>query len=215
MKQVSLILRKIPYLLRYFVIDFLILALAACSYTQPVAQQSMHSYLLSETWATPIINNTNSWKAKKIIFISLPTAADWLSTTKMAYQLRPAEIGYFVTHQWAAPPTILWQSLISRALQETKLYHAVIISSFSGKFDQRLELHLLDMQQQFWQKPSVYHVAIQAQLIDVLQQKILATKVFDATIPASKDDPEGGAAAANKAVAILIPQLAKFCQDYA
>ncbi|MDX2164937.1 MAG: ABC-type transport auxiliary lipoprotein family protein [Gammaproteobacteria bacterium] len=177
---------------------------------QPVKTQSNITYLLSSpSQGTAQSVSTN---AKKNLLVSVPTAPRWLSTDQMAYNLSSSRINYFSQNQWAAPPAQMLEPIIAEALSRSGRFHAVVQAPFGGNVDERLDVRILNMQQDFTQKPSVYRVTLQAQLINQVSGNIIRTRYFNYAIPTTSNDPEGGVDAANKAIEEWIPQLIDFCR---
>jgi cholesterol transport system auxiliary component len=187
------------------------LLLAGCSVLQPVKTAAMQNYLLTDNNSLYLIAKPHG----KTLLVTTPTAPQWLNTQRMAYQLQAEQINYFAENQWAAPPVELLQPILVHALQQSGIYRTVVVAPYSGDADQRLDIRLVQMQQQFWQHPSVYQMSIQVQLINETMNQPIAAKRFTATVPATSDDPQGGVAAANVAVQQLLPQIIRFCRRYA
>jgi len=204
--------------MRYIYGLILCFILNSCSLLSPVPQAS-HTYLLTDPTAlTGTDNNpsmlfTSKTNAQKTLVISSITSLPWLNTTRMAYQQQPDEISYFAQNNWAATPAELLQPIITHALQQSGIYRAVVTGPTVTRYDQRLDISLLAMQQAFWQKPSVYQITLQIELINNLQQVIAATQL-NTTITAPSDDPQGGVTAANQAVAKLMPSIVQFCKNH-
>lgn len=181
-----------------------IFLLSGCtSLLSPVSQPPTKMYLLSVGHAqhAPTKNNQG-----KVLLVSMPSAPVWLNTNKMAYQLQPNQIDYFAYHQWVATPAELLQPLIIEKLQQTHRYRAVL-SSTTEAIDQRLDVRVLAMQQEFFVHPSVYKMSWQVTLTDVHTQHIIFSKVLTAKVSATADNPDAGALAADKAVGILLSKL--------
>jgi cholesterol transport system auxiliary component len=189
-------------------IIFLILlfsSLMGCSVLAPLSKPPK-TYLLNNV----TIENYTKSKSQKTLLVSQITSNSWLDTSHMAYQLNDNEINYFAENQWIAPPAELLQPIIINALISSNLYRAVVPAPFNGNYDQRLEIQLLEMQQNFIQKPSVYEMTLQVQLVDRVSQKIINSQRFHIIAPALTDNPEGGVIAADRAVEEFIAQLVQF-----
>ena len=55
--------------------------------------------------------------------------------------------------------------------------------------------------------------ALRARLLDGVERRVLASAAFEAVEPAPSDDPYGGVIAANRAVARVLDELAKWCAE--
>lgn len=177
---------------------------------QPVKSQANTTYLLSSPTST--VAQLVPVRSTKNLLVSVPTAPKWLSTNQMVYQLSSSRLNYFAQHQWAATPTEMLEPIIAEALSTSGRYHAVVQAPFGGNVDERLDVRILNMEQDFTQTPSVYRFSVQAQLINQISGNIIRTRYFNYVIPVPSNNPEGGVAAANKAIAEWIPQLIDFCR---
>jgi cholesterol transport system auxiliary component len=57
----------------------------------------------------------------------------------------------------------------------------------------------------------VVNITLRAKLVDLQESRVVATRQFDIAEPAATDDSYGGVVAANKAVSLLLDELAQFC----
>lgn len=183
--------------------------LTGCSVLQPINAPVNTTYLLNDP-----TNSQNALvsHAKKNLLVSIPTAPRWLNTSEMIYQTSASEINYFSQNEWAAPPSLMLEPIVAHALSQSGLYHVVVQAPFGGNADERLDVQILTMQQDFTQNPSVYTMVLQAQLINMKTGDIIRGRRFSYTIPTETNDPAGGVKAANKAIQEWIPQLIEFCR---
>jgi cholesterol transport system auxiliary component len=75
----------------------------------------------------------------------------------------------------------------------------------------RLETELLRLQQDFGSRPSHVRLTLRAVLMDTGTRRVIAWREFDETVPATSDDPVGGAAAAQQATQRVLAALTLFC----
>ena len=188
---------------------FSIVCLTGCSPFQPIETTAKTTYLLNDPTLSQQIVVSHS---KKDLLVSIPSAPRWLNTSEMVYQTSTSEINYFARNEWAAPPALMLEPIIAHALSQSGLYHVVVQAPFGGNADQRLDVQILTMQQDFIQNPSVYKLVLQAQLINMVSGNIIRGQRFSYTIPTETNDPAGGVKAANKAIEEWIPQLIAFCR---
>ena len=74
-----------------------------------------------------------------------------------------------------------------------------------------IDTELIRFHQDFTQQPGVVHITMRARLVDLRKSRVLATRQFDITEAAATDDSYGGVVAANRAVSLLLDELAEFC----
>ncbi|PIY04861.1 MAG: hypothetical protein COZ20_04660, partial [Gallionellales bacterium CG_4_10_14_3_um_filter_54_96] len=78
--------------------------------------------------------------------------------------------------------------------------------------DLRLDTELIRLQQDFSLQPSLIHLMLRVQLIDLKDKNVISTKLFDVTETAASEDAYGGVVAANRALLRVLEQLPEFCR---
>ena len=130
----------------------------------------------------------------------------------MAYITRPYEIQFFARHQWVEPPARLLAPLLGEALERDGRFQATK-SGESVASALRLETEIVALQQEFTAHPSQVRFTLRARLLAGMEGRVLATAAFEAIEPASSEDPYGGVIAANRAVARVLDEVAKWCAE--
>ena len=74
----------------------------------------------------------------------------------------------------------------------------------------RLETEVLLLQQEFTTKPSQVRFVLRAYIAEDGTRRVLATRDFEALVPAPSEDPYGGVLAANTAVRQVLDELTAF-----
>lgn len=148
------------------------------------------------------------------LLVSTPKARAGFDTARMAYVRRPHELEYFSRNQWTDLPTRMLVPPLTQALEQSRIWDAVVVMPSIVRGDYRLDIDNLMLQQEFLQSPSQIHLSLRAQLIDVDQACVLGTTDFDVLQPAPSDDPYGGVLAANQAAAKLLEQLVAWLSTY-
>lgn len=154
-------------------------------------------------------------RSSATLVVEIPRAAPGYDTRDFAYRRRANEIDYYALHQWQDTPARLLQPLMTQALQDSGAFRAVVPASSNAAGDWRLESELLRLQQDHTQSPSVMRMALRARLIDNATRRVLGTRDFDYSEPAASADPQGGAAAAGRAVQRWLLDLTAFCAQTA
>ena len=152
--------------------------------------------------------------AAQTIEIAPPGARPGLDGSRMAYVTRPYEIQYFSRHQWVEPPARLLAPLLREALERDGRFQAAQ-SGESVAPALRLETEIVALQQEFSAHPSQVRFTLRARLIDGLERRVLATAKFEAVEPSPSEDPYGGVIAANRSVARVLDEVAKWCAENA
>lgn len=182
--------------------------LTGCSFLSPVSAPQTNSYLLQSYNLCPIFKQNTS--ATTNLLVSDPTLPAWLNTTNMAYQLQPSQVNYFSKNVWADTPSHMLQNNIVASLGQSGHFHAVIAEPFSGSYDKRLDMRILNFSQDFTQKPSQFRLQVLAILVSGQTQQVIASEIMNENVICQSDSPIGGVTAANIAVAKLNNALLLF-----
>lgn len=141
--------------------------------------------------------------------IATPSARPGFDEAGMAYVTRAYEIRYFARHRWVEPPARLLAPLLARTLERAGQRPVPAGQGLAPRL--RLETGIETLQQEFTAQPSQLRFALRAQLVDAVEQRVLAARTFEAVEPAPAEDPYGGVVAANRAVARVLEELAAWC----
>jgi cholesterol transport system auxiliary component len=150
--------------------------------------------------------------ATQTIEIAPPGARPGFDGSRMAYVTRPYEIQFFARHQWVETPARMLAPLLGEALERDGRFRAAQ-SGQSVAPELRLETEIVALQQEFTAHPSQVRFVLRAQLLAGLERRVLATAVFEAVEPSPSEDPYGGVIAANRAVARVLDEVAKWCGE--
>ncbi len=182
------------------------LSISGCNMLGPQEVASTTTYTLS----VPHIQNTNVHDHKITLLVNSPTATPGFDSRKMIYTKTRYELSEFARHQWAAPPAEMLEPVLIQKLRDTGYFHAVINSAFAVQRDYVLKTHLIEMRQDFTVKPSRLRIAMQAELIDTKESRVVNACTFTCSMPAPQNTPYSGVVAANRAVNTILSQVAEF-----
>ena len=199
-----------PSLSKLAPLALLALTLASCTVLSPPGAAPPSLFSLSpalESVPPPDL-------AAQAIEIAPPGARPGFEESRMAYVTRAYEIQFFARHQWVEPPARLLAPLLREALEHDGRFQAA--QGGEGVAPAlRLETEIIALQQEFTAHPSQVRFTLRARLLDGLERRILATAAFEAVEPAPSEDPYGGVIAANRAVARVLDEVAKWCAEHA
>jgi cholesterol transport system auxiliary component len=150
-------------------------------------------------------------KRDLVLEVSATRAWPGFDTPQMAYVKRPHELDYYASNRWADAPARMVGPLIARALEQSGGFRAIVQPPAVAPADLRLVSELIRLQQNFETRPSHIEFVLRVQLVDVRGKRVLATKTLEATETAASDDAYGGVAAANRALAGVLAEVAGFC----
>lgn len=195
-----------PYLNIKYSVLLLAVLLAGCTGLRPTETDSPRNHMLEVQ-----IKPANPAKAVPLtLLISAPRAAPGFDTPRMAYVRQPHVLEYFAKNQWADTPAKMLWPLLVRAMEQKPGFSAAAPASGLVIGDLRLDTEIIQIQQEFTSSPSKMHITLRAQLVEQTHYRVLATQTFEAFENADTDNPDGGAAAANRALKQLIAQISAF-----
>lgn len=183
--------------------------LAACSLLPEPKPVALDRYLLEYTPASvqPAAADV------PVLMVGIPVAHGAFDSSRIAYMPRQYGLRYYLHSRWADTPANMLAPLLADAISATGQFRILNAGAGRDVADLRLDTGLTRFYQDFTVQPSVMHITLRAQLVDLRDQRIIATRVFDIREPAETDDTYGGVQAANRASATLLQQLAQFCID--
>ncbi len=185
-----------------------LLLLAGCvSLSAPPGIQNI--YVLD---AQPVVPES-AVKRDLVLAVNMPEARPGFETEQIVYFRQPYELNYFVNSRWTDTPARMLQPLLLQAVQRSGSFRAVVETGSAVPGDVRLDTDLIRLQHDFTTHPSRVQITLQAQLIDVRSNRVLAVQRFDDTENSSTEDAYGGVIAANRLVQRMLGKLAEFCVD--
>lgn len=147
--------------------------------------------------------------------VTLPSAAPGFDSTRMVYLRQPQALQAYAFAEWVDTPARLLLPLLVQALQNTGAFRAVLQAPSSATGALRLETELLRLQHDLTQSPSEVRLTLRAVLLDTATRQPLATREFDARVPALSDSPAGCVAAAATATRQVLAELATYAASLA
>ena len=105
--------------------------------------------------------------------------------------------------------------LLVAALDDKLAFRGVVMAASVAAGDLRLDTEIVRLQQNFDTQPSRVRFTLRAVMVDNATRRVLAWREFDETVAATRDDPQGGVVAANRAVQTVLHQVASFCVEAA
>lgn len=196
--------------LMHLVYALLVVTVAGC--LSPRTESSeMHTYQLSlDGWSSESRHDDSDGP---VLLVSPPQAEPGFETQRMVYVKRPYELEYYAVNQWAETPVRMFTPLLVRVLNQSGAWRAVIPLPSSVQGDYRLDSYGFVLQQEFLQQPSRVRMMLRTQLVDLKESTILSTRTFEVVENATSENPYGGVQAANRAVAVLLDQIASWLQE--
>jgi cholesterol transport system auxiliary component len=148
------------------------------------------------------------------LLILKPQTQRAYDTTQMVYRLRAQEIAYYRDHEWAATPSEMMQPLIESTLLRTNRFAAVLSSPNVGRATYVLQTQVRELVQDFSPPAAAVRLSLLLQLTHNASGRV-ASKEVVVSEPMSQRSPDAGIAAANRATASALREVAQFVLDNA
>jgi len=187
----------------------MICGVSGCDVLSPIKTYPVATYTISD-WHTETQVRATKPRSHSTLLVTTPVASPGYTTSQMMYVTIPFKLRAFASHQWVAPPNQLLLPLLAGRIEKTGYFDAVMTPPFSGFSHFQLDTRLLLLQQEFLKPVSEVHVIMRATVLNLTTNRVIATRLFDMTVPAPENDPYGGVVAANKAASEICNRMAQF-----
>jgi cholesterol transport system auxiliary component len=182
---------------------------AACTLLPEPKPAVLDKYLLEYTPVATVPGRDDL----PVLVITGPQAHGAYDTSRIAYMQQQYGLRYYVRSRWADTPSRMLAPILAEAMSATGEFQALSGSPGRLASDLRLDSELLRFHQDFTVHPSRMHITLRAKLVDLADQRVIATRLFDIQEVATSEDTYGGVQAANRAVVQLAEQLSLFCLE--
>jgi len=182
--------------------------ISGCSVLPKPEPVTIDQYVLEYTPGRPV---TESVDDLPVLIVTAPRAHGGYDTHRIAYMKQEFGLRYYTRSRWADTPARMLAPLTADAMQATGQFQALYAAPGSIAANYRLDTELIRFHQDFTVQPSVVHITMRAQLVDLKESLVAGTQQFDIVEPAATDDSYGSVVAANKAVSRMLNELAQFC----
>jgi len=160
----------------------------------------------------PVESAPGSESELPVMIITVPRAHGGYDTSRIAYREQQFGLRYYSKSRWADTPARMLAPLLAEAMTDTGEFRALSVSPGSLSARYRLDSELIHFYQDFTVQPSELRIMLRAQLVNVIDNQVLASRLFDVREAASSEDAYGGVQAANRASGRLLEELAQFCK---
>ncbi|OGO93085.1 MAG: hypothetical protein A3F41_04215 [Coxiella sp. RIFCSPHIGHO2_12_FULL_44_14] len=174
----------------------------------PVKLPDISTYKLA---SVPAFTAQNYSKRNATLYVAMLGANPGYQTADMLYMATPYKLSAFALHQWIAPPAQMIQPIVIQAIRSKGYFKAVLSMPSSSNVDYRLELQLLELQQEFLTSNSKIRMSVQATLINNTTNEVLASHRFSELLPTAGNTPYAGVLSANMAITHISTKIAAFC----
>lgn len=147
------------------------------------------------------------------LIVNPPHGSAGFDSRRMIYLREAHERAFYAHNQWVDTPARMLAPLVVSSLQRTGAFRAVVLTPSTAAGDVRLDTDVVRLQHEFMQKPSQVRFTLRATLTDNTTRKVIGSREFEAVAAAPSDNPQGGVAAANRAVQQVLAELAAFTRE--
>jgi len=186
--------------IRYGLGLFLVLLLTGCT----PKSTPLTYYTLEAGHVQPV---THSPYRNRVLKVSYPMAIKEKITDKMLFSYSFRDSGTYQNSQWSNNLGKLLEGIIIAALEESRLFKAVLPYASTVNANYRLEPLIYDFSHHIRGNASYAVVSIQFSLIDINTGKLLKTKRFSYREPTPTVDANGYAEATNKIMTRMVHDL--------
>jgi len=191
--------------MKYYGIVILLLVTSACTVVRQMPPEPTVYLLTAVGDPTPVTMPRDA-----VLRVAIPRAEPGFEGDGMVYTETPAALYVYRDSRWADAPAQMLTPLLVDTLERTEAFRAIVTPPGSGRADYQLEVKLLRLQQEFYTTPSQVRLGLRANLIDISNRQVVASRAFHTLQPAPTDNAYGGVQAANTAVAALLTEIAEF-----
>jgi len=149
------------------------------------------------------------------LIVSPPHAAAGFDSQRIMYLRQADQLEYFAQNEWIDTPARMLAPRIVAAVERSGAFRAVVQTPSPAAGEMRLDTEILRLQHEFLSAPSRVRFTLRAYLVESATRRVIASREFEAAVPAASEDPYGGVVAANRAVQTVLENLSAFCAEAA
>ncbi|HNI06675.1 MAG TPA: ABC-type transport auxiliary lipoprotein family protein [Thiobacillaceae bacterium] len=137
-------------------------------------------------------------------------AQEILKGLNLVYSRSPGTLGQYQYARWSEPPARRLNLLLRQRLEAGGMFRSVAELGTGIGGDVQLNTRLLDFHHEAVQAPGLARVALEAELLDRRDGRLLARQVFQAEAPAAGYDAAAAARALGQASGRLLDDLTQW-----
>jgi cholesterol transport system auxiliary component len=144
-----------------------------------------------------------------VLLMAAPEMAPDMEGTDLHYLDAQGALRSYANSAWSAPPALLLQPLLQRALEETGVFAAVLNSPSAARPDLRLETQLTHLQHEL--ASGRVSLQLNGLLLKVQNRQPLGSRRFSLNLAVERADALAAVAAARQLSQSLATELAAWC----
>lgn len=185
-------------------------ALVSCTLPQNNSPPPQ-TYLLGEKIFSPTPVQSSSGK---VLLVNVSQGAPGFDTRHIAYTRALPQLDYYNNSVWSDTPARMLLPILVRTFESTGAFKAVVSPPSPVLADLRVDVDLINLQQEFMTQPSQVRLTVRGKIVDMKSRQVLGTQIFQAVTPAPSENALGGAQAANAAVQQVLNEMVPFVLSY-
>ena len=186
-----------------------------CEVIRPVVSPHPNFYSLADARNTTTPAPPRAAVTAPTLIVSPPHAAAGFDSQRIMYVRQANQLEYFAHNEWIDTPARMLAPLIVAAVESSGAFRAVVQTPSPAAGEMRLDTEILRLQHEFLSAPSRVRFTLRAYLVESVTRRVIASREFDAAVPAASGEPYGGVVAANRAVQTVLENLSAFCAETA
>lgn len=147
------------------------------------------------------------------LLVAVPRTLPGYATPRIAYMQGDRQLEYYGRHEWTSDPARMIQPAVTRALERSGRFAAVVALPSPALADLRLDMEIVKLLHDYRRGQALVEFVVRAQLTGFEDRRVIATRLFEYRETAGMG-PVRAAAAADRALADFLADLAEFCVEH-
>ena len=193
-------------ILRVFFLSGILAGIYGCSILSN--SQEPKTYFVLE--APPDSSPQFETPLPKTLLLGASNGGIFIASPRILFSDTPGTRSYYQYSFWTEPPTLQFIKLLLGKFDYSKGFRVVSRSSNGVVGDYQLNTEIQEFYQDRTVSPPVARVVVAADLLSVIDRKIIASRSFSEAVPLTADTAAGAAGALSKATDKLLDDLIKW-----
>jgi cholesterol transport system auxiliary component len=205
----------LPHAWRHVAAALSLTLVCGCGALVPALSPHPNFYSLADARDTARPALAHAAVTAPTLIVTPPHAAAGFDSQRIMYVRQANQLEYFAHNEWIDTPARMLAPRIVAAVESSGAFRAVVQTPSPAAGEMRLDTEILRLQQEFLSAPSQVRFTLRAYLVESATRRVIASREFEAAVPAASEDPYGGVVAANHAVQTVLENLSAFCAEAA
>jgi len=215
MKQIAVPWTSLPHRCQLVAAALSLTLVCGCAAIAPVLSPHPTFYSLADARNSAPPAQPRAAVTAPTLIVTPAHAAAGFDSQRIMYVRHANQLEYFAHNEWIDTPARMLAPLIVAAVESSGAFRAVVQTPSPAAGEMRLDTEILRLQHEFLSAPSQVRFTLRAYLVESATRRVIASREFEAAVPAASEDPYGGVVAANRAVQTVLENLSAFCAEAA